>query len=80
MFDVSEKKESSYQAHKVIIKGTVEGYDVASLEDLKKLAEEIHNLQTEILSLKNQISDVQRALNATNMKQERLENFLKSFK
>ncbi|MEM2111856.1 MAG: hypothetical protein QXX08_08275 [Candidatus Bathyarchaeia archaeon] len=77
---MAEKKEQSYHAHKVVIRGTVEGYDVASLEDLKKLTDQIQSLQTEIAGLKNQLNDLQRALNATNLRQERLENFLRSFK
>ncbi len=75
-----EKKEPSYRSHKVVIRGIVEGYDVASLEDIKKIENRIGNLQNEINVLKNQLSELQKALNATNMRLERLENFLRSFK
>ena len=77
---MDEKKEPSLHAHKVLIRGTVEGYDVASLEDLKKQTEQILSLQSELTSLKGQINDLQRALNATNARQDRLESFLRSFK
>lgn len=80
MVAAEERKEASYRSHKVVIRGIVEGYDVASLEDLKKLENQIESLQGEINALKNQISELQKALNATNMRQERLENFLRSFK
>lgn len=80
MIAAEERKEVSYRSHKVVIRGIVEGYDVASLEDLKKLENQIESLQGEINALKNQISELQKALNATNMRQERLENFLRSFK
>lgn len=80
MVAADERKEAPHRSHKVIIRGIVEGYDVASLEDLKKLENQIENLQNEINALKNQISELQKALNATNMRQERLENFLRSFK
>jgi len=77
---MAEKKEPSYRSHKVVIRGTVEGYDVASLEDLKKVADQIESVLAEVTSLKGQLSDLQKALNATNAKLERLESFLKSFK
>ncbi|MBS7606419.1 MAG: hypothetical protein QW502_00015 [Candidatus Bathyarchaeia archaeon] len=76
---VEERKEPP-RSHKVVIRGIVEGYDVASLEDLKKIEGQIESLQNEIGALKNQISELQRALNATNMRLERLENFLRSFR
>ncbi len=75
-----EKKEPVHRIHKVAIHGTVEGYDVASLEDLKNVTDQIVNLQGEIAALKGLLGDVQRALNATNMRLERLEKFLKSFR
>ena len=75
-----EGKEPSYRSHKVVIRGVVEGYDVASLEDIKKIENRIEGLQGEINILKNQLSELQKALNATNMRLERLENFLRSFK
>ncbi len=75
-----EGKEPSYRSHKVVIRGVVEGYDVASLEDIKKIENRIEGLQSEINILKNQLSELQKALNATNMRLERLENFLRSFK
>ncbi len=78
---MAEKKEiPPYRSHKVIIRGTVEGYEVASLEDLKKVTDQIESLQTEIMVLKGQLSDLQKALNATNLRLERLEGFLKSFR
>jgi len=77
---MAEKKETSYRAHKVVIQGTVEGYDVAPLEDLKKLAEQIESIRGEITTLKGQMSDLQKALNATNLRLDRLENFLKAFR
>lgn len=77
---MAEEKEPSRRVHKVTIHGTVEGYEVASLEDLKYLLDEIKNLKAEINNLKGQFSDLQKALNATNLRFERLENFLKSFK
>jgi len=80
MVAMAEKKELPYRGHKVIIRGTVEGYDVASLEDLKKIADQIESILGEITTLRGQLSDLQKALNATNLKLERLENFLKSFK
>jgi len=78
---MTERKEQPpYRSHKVIIRGTVEGYDVASLEDLKKVADQIESLQGDITTLKGQLGDLQKALNATNLRLERLEGFLKSFK
>jgi len=77
---MAEKKEMSYRANKVVIHGTVEGYDVAPLEDLKKLAERTESIQGEITTLKGQMSDLQRALNAMNLRLERLENFLEAFR
>jgi len=77
---MEEEIKPSYQAHNVVIRGTVEGYNVASLEDLKKLAESLQNLQREMNALREQFNDFQRALNATNARLERVENFLKSFK
>lgn len=77
---VAEEKREPHRSHKVVIRGVVEGYDVASLEDLKGIEIRIESLQNEINILKNQISDLQKALNATNMRLERLENFLRSFK
>jgi len=77
---VAEEIKPSYRAHKVVIRGTVEGYDVASLEDLKKIAETLQRLQGDLNALKEQLNDLQRALNATNSRLERLENFLRSFK
>lgn len=77
---VAEERKEPPRSHKVVIRGIVEGYDVASLEDLKKIEGQIESLQNEIGSLKNQISELQRALNATNMRLERLENFLRSFR
>ncbi|MBS7648099.1 MAG: hypothetical protein QXK89_01270 [Candidatus Bathyarchaeia archaeon] len=76
----AEERKEPFRSHKVIIRGVVEGYDVASIEDLKKIEGQIEGLQNEINALKNQIGELQRALNATNMRLERLENFLKSFK
>jgi len=83
MFSMSvtkEGKELSYRSHKVVIRGVIEGYDVASLEDIKKIENRIEGLRSEINILKNQLSELQKALNATNMRLERLENFLRSFK
>jgi chromosome segregation ATPase len=77
MVVAEEKRE---RAHKVIIRGVVEGYDVASLEDLKRIESQLEGLQNEINTLRNQINDLQKALNATNMRLERLESFLRSFK
>lgn len=77
---VVEERKEPYRSHKVVIRGVVEGYDVASLEDLKKVEGLIEGLQNEINALKSQIVELQRALNATNMRLERLENFLRSFK
>ena len=77
---IVEGKEPSRHTHKVIIRGVVEGYDVASLEDLKKIENQIELLRNEINALKTQVNELQKALNATNMRQERLENFLRSFK
>lgn len=77
---VAEERKEPPRSHKVVIRGIVEGYDVASLEDLKKIESQIESLQNEIGVLKNQISELQRALNATNMRLERLENFLRSFR
>jgi len=77
---MAEKKEMSYRANKVVIQGTVEGYDVAPLEDLKKLAERTESIRGEITTLKGQISDLQKTLNAMNLRLERLENFLKAFR
>ena len=72
--------EESPRVHKVIIRGTVEGYDVASLEDLKKISDELRTVQESLEKLKGQFIELQKALNATNLRVERLENFLKSFK
>jgi len=77
---MTEEVKASYQAHKVIIRGTVEGYNVASLEDLKKLAEELRKLEGDLNTLKERFNDLQRILNATNSRLERVENFLRSFK
>ena len=77
---MAEKKEMSYRANKVVIQGTVEGYNVAPLEDLEKLAERTESIRGEITTLKGQISDLQKALNAMNLRLERLENFLKGFR
>ena len=77
---MAEKKEASHRANRVVIQGTMEGYDVAPLEDLKKLAERTESIRGEITTLKKQISDPQKALNATNLRLERLENFLKAFR
>ena len=77
---MAEKKEASYRANKVVIQGTMEGCDVAPLEDLKKLAERTESIRGEITTLKGEISDLQKALNATNLRLERLENFLKAFR
>ncbi|MBS7624593.1 MAG: hypothetical protein QXF59_06105 [Candidatus Bathyarchaeia archaeon] len=76
----AEERKEPYRTHKVVIRGVVEGYDVASLEDLKKIEGLIESLQNEINSLKNQVAELQRSLNATNMRLERLENFLRSFR
>jgi predicted RNase H-like nuclease (RuvC/YqgF family) len=76
----AEERKEPYRSHKVVIRGVVEGYDVASLEDLKKIEGQIESLQNEITALKGQIIELQKALNATNMRLERLENFLRSFK
>ena len=77
---MAEKKEPAYRSHKVVIRGTVEGYEVASLEDLKKVSDQIESVLAEVTALKGQLSDLQKALNATNAKLERLETFLRSFK
>lgn len=77
---VAEEKREPIRSHKVVIRGIVEGYEVASLEDLKKIEDRIEGLQSEINALRNQISELQKTLNATNMRLERLENFLRSFK
>ncbi|MEM1543607.1 MAG: hypothetical protein QW502_04250 [Candidatus Bathyarchaeia archaeon] len=77
---VVEERKEPHRSHKVVIRGIVEGYDVASLEDLKGIEIRIESLQNEINILKNQIGELQKALNATNMRLERLENFLRSFK
>lgn len=77
---VAEERKEAPRSHKVIIRGVIEGYDVASLEDIKKVEGLVESLQNEINALKGQINDLQRALNATNMRLERLENFLRSFK
>ncbi len=77
---MAEKKEQIPRMHKVIIRGTVEGYEVASLDELRKLIEQIDSLQAEISTLRGQLVDLQKALNASNLRQERLENFLKSFR
>ena len=77
---MTESGEPSYRAHKVVIRGTVEGYNVASLDDLRRISEEIKRLQEDLNALKGQFNDLQRALNATNTRLERVENFLKSFK
>lgn len=77
---LAEERKEPPRSHKVVIRGIVEGYDVASLEDLKKIEGQIESLQNEIGALKNQISELQKALNATNMRLERLENFLRSFR
>ncbi|RJS85260.1 hypothetical protein CW702_01370 [Candidatus Bathyarchaeota archaeon] len=77
---MAEEIKPSYQAHKVVIRGTVEGYNVASLEDLKKLAEELKRLESDLNALKERYEDLQRTLSATNSRLERLENFLRSFK
>ncbi|MCX8171864.1 MAG: hypothetical protein N3E47_07925 [Candidatus Bathyarchaeota archaeon] len=76
----AEERKEPIRSHKVVIRGVVEGYDVASIEDLKKVEGHIESLQSEIVALKNQITELQRSLNATNMRLERLENFLRSFK
>lgn len=73
-------EEKSSRIHKVVIRGTVEGYDVASLEDLKKVIDELGGIQESLDGLKEQFVKLQKALNATNLRVERLENFLKSFK
>ena len=77
---MAEKKEASYRANKVVIQGTMEGYNVAPLEDLRKLAERTESMRGEITMLKGQLSDLQKALNAMNLRLERLENFLKGFR
>ncbi|RLI35113.1 hypothetical protein DRO55_05650 [Candidatus Bathyarchaeota archaeon] len=79
MINVVEE-EASYRAHNVVIRGTVEGYNVASLEDLKKLSDELKKIRDDLNLLKEQFGDLQRSLNATNSRLERLENFLRSFK
>lgn len=79
MVVIEEKKEAP-RSHKVVIKGVIEGYDVASLEDIKKIEGQVESLQNEINALRSQINDLQKALNATNMRLERLENFLRSFR
>lgn len=75
-----ETNESIRRVHKVIIKGTVEGYDVASMDDLNKILGEIKRQHTEMEALKNQFNELQNTLNAMNARLERLENFLKSFR
>ncbi|MBS7640752.1 MAG: hypothetical protein QXJ19_03115 [Candidatus Bathyarchaeia archaeon] len=77
---VTEERREPIRSHKVVIRGIVEGYEVASLEDLKKIEERIESLQSEINVLRSQINELQKTLNATNMRLERLENFLRSFK
>ncbi len=77
---MSKEEKPVHLAHKVVIRGTVEGYDVASLEDLKKITDEFQRQQGEVDGLKRQFSDLQRFLNALNTRLERLEGFLKSFK
>lgn len=77
---VVEEKREPPRSHKVIIRGIIEGYDAASLEDIKKIEERIEGLQSEINALRGQISELQKTLNATNMRLERLENFLRSFR
>lgn len=77
---VAEERREPIRSHKVVIRGIVEGYEVASLEDLKKIEERIESLQSEIGVLRSQINELQKTLNATNMRLERLENFLRSFK
>ncbi len=77
---MSEEEKPAYVGHKVVIRGVVEGYEVASLDDLKKIGEELQRQQGEIDGLKRQFGDLQRFLNALNTKLERIEGFLKSFK
>ncbi|MEM1551011.1 MAG: hypothetical protein QXL85_03095 [Candidatus Bathyarchaeia archaeon] len=77
---IAEERREPIRSHKVVIRGVVEGYEVASLEDLKKIEDRIESIQSEINALRNQISELQKTLNATNMRLERLENFLKSFR
>jgi len=77
---MSKEEKPPHSTHNVVIRGTVEGYDVASLEDLKKILEEIQRQQEEINGLKAQLGSLQRFLNALNTRLERIEGFLKSFK
>lgn len=77
---VTEEKRETARSHKIIIRGVIEGYETASLEDLKRVEDRIDCLQSEINTLRNQINELQKTLNATNMRLERLENFLRSFK
>ncbi|MEM1515717.1 MAG: hypothetical protein QXT26_07600 [Thermoproteota archaeon] len=77
---VAEERKEQVRSHKIVIRGVVEGYEVASLEDLKKIEDRIDGLQSEVNTLRNQITELQKTLNATNMRLERLENFLRSFK
>ncbi|MEM1586667.1 MAG: hypothetical protein QXX99_04295 [Candidatus Bathyarchaeia archaeon] len=77
---VAEERREPIRSHKVVIRGVVEGYEVASLEDLKKIEEKIESIQNEINALRSQINELQKTLNATNMRLERLESFLRSFK
>jgi len=76
----SEQNEPTQRVHKVVIRGTVEGYDVASMEDLNKIMNEIGLQHAEIETLKNQLSELQNTLTAVNSKLERIESFLKSFR
>ena len=76
----SEQNEPTQRVHKVVIRGTVEGYDVASMEDLNKIMNDIGLQHAEIETLKNQLSELQNTLTAVNSKLERIEGFLKSFR
>ena len=75
-----EEKEPTRRVHKVVIKGTVEGYDVATIDDLNKILREIKRQHVEMDNLKNQFNELQNTFNAMSARLERIENFLKSFR
>ena len=77
---MSEKKEQTRRVREVVISGNIEGYDAASVEELKKLIDRVEDLRGQIAALKRLVGNLQMAINTTNMRFERLEKLFKSFK
>ena len=59
---MSEKKEQTRRVREVVISGNIEGYDVASIEDLKEIMDHIVNIRGQIVALRRLAEDLQKAI------------------